>query len=139
MRLSIRRSMLPVVGVVAVGLFSVPPAMAQTPSTETPPPQAQSPAPVPSQPSKSIPEQKLDATAAALERVANLKQDYQQQIATAAPSDKPRIADEATTALTKAVTDQGLSVDEYTTILELAQNDPDIRDKILARIHPATK
>jgi predicted ATPase with chaperone activity len=129
--------MLPVVGVVAVGLFSVPPAMAQTPSPETPPPQAQSP--VPSEQSKSIPDQKLDATAAALERVANLKQDYQQQIATAAPSDKPRIADEANTALTKAVTDQGLSVDEYTTIIEVAQNDPDVRNKILARIHAPTR
>jgi hypothetical protein len=34
----------------------------------------------------------------------------------------------------KAVTDQGLSVDEYTTILELAQNDPIVRNKMVQRM-----
>jgi hypothetical protein len=33
--------------------------------------------------------------ATAIERVASLKQDYQQRIAAAAPSDKERIANEA--------------------------------------------
>src|SRR6516225_11966997 len=50
-------------------------------------------------------DQKLDAVATAIERVASLKQDYQQRIAAAAPSDKERIANEAINALAKAVTD----------------------------------
>jgi Domain of unknown function (DUF4168) len=57
----------------------------------------------------------------------------------AAPSDKERIANEAMDALTKAVTDQGLSVEEYGSILEVAQNDPDIREKIRQRIRPSAK
>ena len=86
-----------------------------------------------------IPDQKLDAAAAAIERVASLKQDYQQRIATAAPADKERILSEAVNALAKAVTDQGLSVEEYDSILEVAQNDPDVREKIRQRIRPSVQ
>ena len=87
--------------------------------------QAQSPAPGLSDHAPNIPDQKLDAAVAAMQRVAVLKQSYQQQIAAApAQSDKERIAAEGVNALTKAVTDQGLSIDEYDAILEVAQNDP---------------
>ena len=45
----------------------------------------------------------------------------------AAPaSDKKRIAAEAFSAFQNAVTDQGLSLDEYISILEVAQNDPEV-------------
>src|SRR6266481_6483882 len=114
---------------IAVGLLSVPAANAQV----------QSPSPGLSDQSPNIPDQKLDAAAAAIERVASLKQDYQQRIAAAAPSDKERIANEAINALAKAVTDQGLSLEEYDSILEVAQNDPEIREKIRQRIRPSAK
>ena len=66
-------------------------------------------------------------------------QDYQQRIAAAGPSDKERIANEAINALAKAITDQGLSVEEYDSILEVAQNDPEVREKIRQRIRPSAK
>jgi hypothetical protein len=88
---------------------------------------------------KNISDQKLDAAAAALEQVASVKKDYQRLIKAADPSDRNRIAEEAHNALLKAVTDQGLSVEEYTSILEVAQNDPDVREKILHRVHPSTE
>jgi hypothetical protein len=50
--------------------------------------------------------------------------------ASAPASDKKRIAAEAFSAFQKAVTDQGLSVNEYMSILEVAQNDPEVGDKI---------
>jgi hypothetical protein len=103
---------------------------AQSPQTDTP--QAQSPAPA--NPAASIPDQKLDAAAAAIQRVASLKRDYLQQLEAAPPDDQPRIAREAGNALEKAVTDQGLSVEEYTTILEVAQTNPQVRQKIIERI-----
>jgi Domain of unknown function (DUF4168) len=87
----------------------------------------------------NISDQKLDAAAAAIEQVASLKQDYQQRIAAAAPADRERIASEAMDALAKAVTDQGLSVEEYDSILEVALNDPDVREKIRQRIRPSLK
>ena len=108
-------------------LFSVPTANAQT----------QSPSPTPSeQTSNMIPDQKLDAAAAALEPVASVMEDYQERIKAADPSDRNRIAQEGHNAMVKAVTDRGLSVNEYSSILNLAENDPDVREKLLQRIHP---
>jgi hypothetical protein len=99
--------------------------------------QVKSPSPGLSAPVPSIPDQMLDAAAAALERVANLKQSYEERLAAApAQPDKERIVAEANLALTKAVTDQGLSVEEYDTIMEVAQNDLDVREKILQRLRP---
>jgi hypothetical protein len=63
--------------------------------------QVQPPSPGLSEQTPNISDQKLDAAAAAIEQVASLKQDYQQRIAAAAPSDKERIANEAMDALTK--------------------------------------
>jgi hypothetical protein len=100
--------------------------------------QGQSPAPSPSQPAHDISDQKLDATAAALDQIADVKENYTKQIeATPGDADKRRLVDEANKALVKAVTDQGLSVEEYTSIMVVAQNDPTVRQKILQRMKPS--
>src|SRR5882724_6072958 len=92
--------------------------------------QAQSPSP-------AISDRKLDAAAEAIGQVTSIKQSYEQKIAEAPPSDKQHITDEANNAVKKAVTDQGLSVDEYNTIVQTAQNDPAIRLKLVERIRPS--
>jgi hypothetical protein len=117
------------VAITAAWLLYVPVANAQ----------AQSPPPGPSDQTSNIPDQKLDAAAAALKQVASVKENYEQRIKAAAPSDRQRIADEANNALVKAVTDQGLSVEEYTSILAMAQSDPQVREKIVQRIRPSAK
>jgi uncharacterized protein DUF4168 len=100
--------------------------------------QAQSPSALSAQsPTQNIPDERLDAAAAALERVVSLTQDYQQQMLAAPPSDQDRIAEKAKRALVKAVTDQGLSISEYASILKTAQDDPEVRGKILQRINPS--
>jgi len=121
---------------ILVGLVSVPAADAQTQSP-APPEQAQSSPPEQAQP--SITDQKLDQTAAAIKRVASVKQDYQQRIAAAAPSEKERIVEEGRKELAKAVTDQGLSIGEYDAILGVAQKDPDVLQKLKQRISPSVK
>jgi len=114
--------------VIAAGVLFVPAANAQV----------QSPSPGLSEQPPNIPDQKLDAAAAAIEQVALLA-----GLSTAdgggAPADKERILNEAVNTLAKAVTDQGLSVEEYDSILEVAQNDPDVREKIRQRIRPSAK
>jgi Domain of unknown function (DUF4168) len=114
---------------IAVGFLFVPAANAQVQSSS---------AGLSEQPPNS-PDQKLDAAAAAIERVDSLTQDYQQRIAVAAPADKERILNEAVNALAKAVTDQGLSVEEYVSFLVVAQNDPDFREKIRQRSRPSAQ
>ena len=90
--------------------------------------------PGPSSSSASIPDNKLDAAAAAMKSVSVVKEDYGRRIAQAPDSEKSRLANEGGQALTKAVTDQGLSVAEYSEILQIAQNNPAVREKILERI-----
>jgi hypothetical protein len=90
--------------------------------------------PGPSSPSASIPDNKLDAVAAAMKNVSIVKEDYGRRIAQASDSEKSRLANEGGQALTKAVTDQGLSVAEYNEILQIAQNDPAVHEKIRQRI-----
>jgi len=126
---AVSRSWAPLAGAIlsAVWLTSVPIANAQT---QTPSGQGQSTQ------SPAIPDQKLDATATALERVTSVKQDYQQRLNSAAADDQQRIAAEANDAMSKAVTDQGLSLDEFNSIIRVAQSDPDVREKILQRVKP---
>lgn len=100
---------------------------------------AQSQPPGLSDQTPNVSDQKLDAAAAAIRQIAGVREDYEQRIEAAAPTDRERIADEAKTALTKAVTDQGLSLPEYTSILIIAQNDPEVHEKILQRIGPSDK
>src|SRR5262245_1617435 len=57
--------------------------------------QVQSPSPGAAVQPSNIPDQKLDAVAAAAQRVTSLTLDYQQRIAAAAPADKERILNEA--------------------------------------------
>jgi len=101
--------------------------------------QAPSPSPGTSTQATDISDQKLDATAAALEQVITVKRGYQQKIEAADPSERGRIADEADNAVVEAVTKQGLSVEEYTSILVVAQNDAAVREKILQRMRPSDK
>jgi hypothetical protein len=101
---------------------------------------AQSTAPGPSTSTPGLSDQKLNAAAAALERVAALQNDYKERVAEAkAPADKERLVSEANNQAAKAVTDQGLSVEEYVAILNVARENPEIRSKILRRIGPSDK
>ena len=97
-------------------------ALAQSPS---PPSLAQS--------SSDITEQKLDSGTAALERIGRLKEDYRDQIAAAPPAEHDRIAGAARRAFAEAVTDQGLSLDEYAEFIDAAKNDPQIHEKVFQR------
>jgi hypothetical protein len=101
---------------------------------------AQSASPGPSTSAPELSDQKLNAVAAALERIASLQKDYRQRLAEAeAPADKERIVAEAHGEFTKAVTDQGLSLEQYASILDMARDDFEIRDKLLQRIRPSDK
>lgn len=119
---------LAVAGLLAAALVYAPVTFAQAPAPNAP---AQTQPQV--QPS-NIPDQKLDAAAAALEKVTDLKRNYEKQLSSASPADQERITREANTALSRAVTDQGLSVEEYNSIIQVAQNDPQVRQKILQRV-----
>src|ERR1700757_4873470 len=92
---------------VAAGLLFAPAAHAQGQPSSPPAktaPDAASPA--------NIPDKKLDAVAAAAKRVVSVSDTYKDKLAKAPEAEKEKIVGEANQAITKAVTDQGLSVEE---------------------------
>ena len=118
------------------GLIMTPAANAQMNPPQARPgqqsPQAQSPQA--QSPSPTISDEKLNAAAAAIGRVTSIRQSYEPKIAAAPPADKQHMTEEANDAMKKAVADQGLSVDEYNSIIRTAQNDPSVRQKLTQRI-----
>jgi hypothetical protein len=89
--------------------------------------------------SPTISDQKLDATATAMGRVSSLQKTYQEKLAKTSPADQDGVIAEANKALKKAVTDQGLSVEEYSAIIETAQQDPSVRERLAQRLHTPAK
>jgi len=112
----------------ATGLFLAPAIHAQT---QTPPPITKPDRPGPA---ADISEQKLDAAAKAVKNVSTIRDSYEQKLVKAPADQKAKLADEASDAMAKAVKDQGLSVEEYTNIIEVAQADPVVRNKLLQRL-----
>ncbi len=81
-------------------------------------------------PNASVSDQKLDQTAAAIQNVQTVRNNYVQKLSAASPDEKDKIV---------GVTDQGLSLDEYNSIIKLAQNDPSVRKRIVKRLGAAEK
>src|SRR5262245_44291709 len=124
------------IAALSAGLLLMPGANAQMTAPQGRP-QAQPPhaqAPQGQSPSPTISDEKLDAAATAIGHVSSIRQNYERKISEAQPSDKQRLTEEANNALEKAVIDQGLSVDEYNSIIRKAQNDPTVRQKLAQRI-----
>ena len=115
---------------VIAGFLVAPASHAQTQSQSSPPATATPGATCPS----NIPDKKIDAAAAAVKNVSAISESYRDKIAKAPAADKERLVGEANTAMKKAVTDQGLTVEEYTDIVNVAQKDPAVRDKLLRRL-----
>ena len=111
----------------AAGLFLAPAASAQTPPSSTPPQTKPGP-------TADIAEHKLDAAAKAVKNVSSIRDSYEQKLIKAPADQKAKLADEASDAMAKAVAAEGLSVEEYTSIIEVAQNDPVVRNKLLQRL-----
>jgi hypothetical protein len=123
------------------GLIMTPAANAQMTTPQARPeqqsPQAQAPSGAVAVAYRS--DEKLNAAAAAIGRVTSIRQSYEPKIAAAPPADKQRVTEEANDAMKKAVTDQGLTVDEYNSIIRTAQNDPSVRQKLSQRIPPSSR
>ena len=109
-----------------------PAAGQQQPSTQQAPATTLAPAP-------NVSDQQLDKAAAAIKNLEGIRNTYTQKLATAKPDEQDKIAGEASAAMKKAVADQGLSVEEYNSIVKLAQDNPSVRALIEQRLGAAEK
>lgn len=79
-----------------------------------------------------VPDDTVQKAGVAMHHVLQLRQSYsQREQAASMPAEKQSIAEQAETATTKAVTDQGLSVQEYNRVLHLAMADPNLKARLM--------
>ena len=127
------------IGIGTASFLFVPLANAQdrSPAQNQSPPTSSSPSTVPpaaTMKPSDVTDKKLDATAAAVKKVSVVSDSYKKKLAQAPASEKDKILDQADKDVTKAVTDQGLSVQEYLGIMKLAENDATVRGKLMDRL-----
>ena len=116
-----------------VGLLSVSVSHANTPTVPSVS-ESLTVADTDSKDAADIPDHKLDAAAAAVKRVAMVKETYEAKLAKAPDNEKEGVVEEANQAAEKAVTQEGLSVQEFVTIMDVAENNPAVRAKIIQRL-----
>ena len=103
--------------------------------TPTQTPEAEAPAAAPQQADDA----KLKSFAVAFIEVAKVTRSYQPQIESAAtPEDQQRLRQEAGEKMVEAVNEaDGITLDEYNTIIQAAQTDPELAQRINGHITEA--
>jgi hypothetical protein len=97
-------------------------ALAQAPDTQ----QA-----APSVGAGAIPDQTIGKAGAALHDVAKVQEKYQGQMESASPGQKKGLGDQANAEAIQAIQSHGISVQEYSNVMRTAQNDPQLRQRLL--------
>ena len=116
--------------VITAGLVAAPPLGAQQ-QPQQQPGAAQGAVP----PSASFSEEQLDAFAAAAREVTELQQEYGPRLETAgSPEEAAELREEATNEMMNALEEQGLSQEEYSSILQAAQTDATLYASIVERM-----
>ncbi len=118
----------------AIGLGASLGAASAQDAVPAPAPQTETPAAVPQQD-----DAKLKSFAVAFIEVAKVTQSYQPQIESAGTAeDQSRLRQEAGEKMVEAVNEaEGITLDEYNTIIQAAQTDPDLAQKINGHIAEA--
>jgi hypothetical protein len=108
-----------IVTLAATAALALSPAlgMAQTPGTQASP--------------AAIPEQTIGKAGAALHDVAKLQEKYQGQMDSASPEQKKGLSEQANAEAVEAIQSHGISVQEYTTVMRTAQNNPQVKQRLL--------
>ncbi len=79
-----------------------------------------------------VPDDTVQKAGVAMHHVIQIRQSYsQREQAASMPSEKQDLLQQAETATVKAVTDQGLSVQEYDRVLHLAMADPNLKARLM--------
>ena len=79
----------------------------------------------------SVPDTTVGKAGAALHDVVQLQQKYRGQIESATPEQKKGISEQANAQAVQAIQSHGLSVEEYSQVIRTAQNDPQLRQRLL--------
>jgi hypothetical protein len=124
----------------ALLLGATVPVAAQNPATQSP--AARTPAPLAPQANMNVQEAELQQFAQAVGEIRQLRRKWMPQVEAAAQSQGPdaalKVQDEAYTEMVGAVEKKGLSLKRYNEIASLAENDPELQQRLAAHIPPTT-
>jgi hypothetical protein len=109
--------------ILATGLaLGLAPAVALAAADQLPPNQA-GPA--------AIPDGTIGKAGAALHDVAKLQEKYQGKMESAPPEQKQGLSEQANAEAVQAIQSHGISVQEYSTVVRTAQNNPQVKQRLL--------
>jgi hypothetical protein len=104
------------------------PALAeQSPTTNAAPP-LQGTAPRQAEPSDAV----VHKVGAALRQTATIRQKYTERAQSMTPAQQQQLTGQAQSEMVRAISDQGLSVQQYNQVLQLAQADPALKQRLLS-------
>ncbi len=120
--------------VLAASLLAVTPVAAQSMQGQQ---QMQNPAPT-TQPGMSggqVSEEKLDSFAAAAVEIQTINEEARAKLSEPGTSESPEdLQRQANEDIISAVEDEGLTIEEFNEIARLAQNDPALHSRVIAKI-----
>jgi hypothetical protein len=116
-----------IVAIVTVGVLTLAPAFvfAQASDMQTAPPSTAGAIP------GAIPDQTIGKAGAALHDVAKLQEKYQGQMDSASAAQKKGLSEQANAEAVQAIQSHGISVQEYSNVVRTAQNNPQVKQRLL--------
>ena len=90
----------------------------------------QSPSSAP--PAAAVRDDTLNKAGAAMHDVAQVNQKYVGEMEKASPAQKQTLSAQANAEAVQAIQSHGLSVEQYTSVIRTAQNDPQVKQRLLS-------
>lgn len=79
-----------------------------------------------------VPDEVVSQVGKAVVEIMKLRQSFEESMATAHSEEEAQgLADEVETAAVRVISDQGLTVDQYNHVLDAAQGDADLEERVL--------
>jgi hypothetical protein len=116
-----------IVALATAAAFGVAPGLAFAAPDQSPAPRAAAPSMSPG----TIPDGTIGKVGAALHDVAKLQEKYQGQMESAPPEQKQGLSEQANAEAVQAIQSHGLSVQEYSSVVRTAQNNPQVKQRLL--------
>jgi D-alanyl-D-alanine dipeptidase len=85
-----------------------------------------------------VPDQVVVQVGKAVAEIMKLRQNFEEEIAAARTEEAAQnLANEVETAAVRAISDQGLTVDQYNTVISAAEEDSDLGERVLTACRAA--
>jgi hypothetical protein len=79
-----------------------------------------------------VPDATINKAGAALRDVADLQEKYQPKMDSASPKEKEGLSARANAEAVQAIQSHGLSIQEYSSVVRMAQTNPQLKERLLA-------